>query len=225
MRRRQHRRAGDEASQQMAAAVTHEDGCGMNIEDQESRADARHRRGHQGEVIRVRWVPEKEEHHEKAGRNRRDAAGQAVDVVEQIEGVGDADNPGDGQEDVDGQHRGDRHGTRDIDKEDRGQHLAEQLCHWSSRVEVVDQADREHRAAEQQQLPDRPEIAGQSDDHEQRHEQGEAPALGHRGRALVPPVGGRPGVNAVTHARPARQGHQQEGGREATQEHSQQYRG
>ena len=87
----------------------------------------------------------------KAGGDDRRAGRQTVHVVEQIEGVGDADDP------QDGQRNGDRRepGRFDLDAADDqhagGQDLGDEFGVRPQMAEVVDQAgDEQDRAADYQ---------------------------------------------------------------------------
>ena len=82
-----------------------------------------------------------------------DPGGQAVHVVEQVDGVDDDDDPGDGQDLR--QHRG---GARDSkaeeDRDQRGEHLVEDLRRRAEFEPVVDEADQgKRRASADQDLP------------------------------------------------------------------------
>ena len=77
-----------------AAAVPHEDRRRVEVvaeEPQQAAGQADHEEGHEGAVVR-------EAHPEDGGRGgQRDAGGEAVEAVDEVEGVRDAHNPEDGE--------------------------------------------------------------------------------------------------------------------------------
>jgi hypothetical protein len=203
-RRLGHLPAGREAegaereAEHLAARVAHEDERGLagtEVEEQEAEAgEAEAEREHEQQPL---LVDGDGVDREEDGRDQRERPGQAVHVVEQVEGVGhphepeQADDPG---EDVVGD---------DLDREAGGERdrsraeLGGELHRCGQRVDVVDQPDREEQcgaAEDAEQLPMGVHAAGGDRGGDPGCEAQEDPdAPEGRGDVLAPPLACRVG--------------------------------
>ena len=136
-------------AEEHAARIAHEDARRIEVVDEETQ---RARRRRPGTARRRPTLPTPTaECEQEAGRDDRRAGRQAVHVVEQIEGVGDADNPQDRQRNGD---RGERLGA-DLrtahDQRARCQDLRDQLGMRPQVPPIVDQPrDKQQRATNEQ---------------------------------------------------------------------------
>ena len=89
-RRREEAGRGEEHAEQMAASIAHEDRGRRKVVDQKTQYRADERRDAEGQR---RTAVGKQERQVAQPGKRGDARGEAVHVVEQIEGVRDRNNP------------------------------------------------------------------------------------------------------------------------------------
>jgi len=112
---------------------------------------------------------------EKAGGEGGQAGGEPVHAVEEVHGAGDADDPEDGQEHVEGlspERPGGEEGERDpgVDDEQRRQHEDGELERGGQGARVVDEA-HEHHAGRRDQEPEH--RRGEDGVGEQAHQEGQ----------------------------------------------------
>ena len=148
---REHR---EQIAEQQAAGVAEEDRRGREVEAQESGEHAGERHGHHrrvGPVLRQRH--EKQRH----GGDQAGAGGQAVEAVDEVEGVGDDDDPGDGQQGAERTEpddaAADRVGQRveavaAVDGDQRRERLPRELGRRADAAQIVEAAEQQdqHRA-------------------------------------------------------------------------------
>ena len=150
--RRQKRCAGEERPEEQTAAVAHEDRRGSRVVDEKAERRANQR----GDRHRQRGrTTGREGGQEEHTGNRGDAGRQTVDVVEQVEGVGDADDPHEREQRIDGRAAGDvcrRHQKHD-DGGDDG--LRDELGRGAEVREVVERPEHEHQPGADEQRQQR----------------------------------------------------------------------
>ena len=189
--RGEQRRAAQERTQEQASAVTHEDGGRPDVVDKEAerRTDERGHRGgkRDGASGRERG---KEEDAGHGGNARR----QPVDVVEQVERVGDAHDPDERQQriqrDDSGEARG-RHQEHDDAGHDR---LHDELGRRAEVKDVVEGPEREHQARRDEERHERHERCAQ---HRRDCERGRHRAAAEQRDGFpMPAIAMRPGEGA-----------------------------
>ena len=142
----QERRAGQEEADEHRAAVAHEDGRRVRIVHQESQQPGPEDGEHQG-LGRLSVAQEGER--QEGGGDRGDAGRQPVHVVEQVDGVGDTDQPEEGDRHVDRRRSGPGQGQPAPDDRRRPHDLTAQLLVGLEVEEVVDEPDQEQEAPAQ----------------------------------------------------------------------------
>ncbi len=101
----QHDRRPEQKADEHRTAIAHEDRRGIEIEDQKSEQGAYKYRD-QKQVVSLSVAGKVEP--QRYGPDGRDPRRQAVHVIEQIDGVSDADQPKNGDPDIDDLIAGDR---------------------------------------------------------------------------------------------------------------------
>ena len=91
------RRRRHQQPEQQRARVAHEDPRRVEVVGQEAEADAEHDDGHERADVGLRQQPELVEalavEEERAGRDGDDAGGETVEAVDEVDGVGQPDEP------------------------------------------------------------------------------------------------------------------------------------
>ena len=140
-RRAQAERAQEKPHEE-APGVAHEDPRGRQVANQEARQGADEGRGH----ARAGPVAVHQEEDEPEGRrDGREASREPVHVVQQVDGVGNADDPQDRQDHVDGGVGVQPEDEAQLDKDRRHHDLGDQLHGRAERAEVVVEPQQGHR--------------------------------------------------------------------------------
>ncbi len=136
------REPGQEESKKQAAGVAHEDLGRREIARQESADGADERHG--DERARQVALPDEEEQPERR-RHDGDRARQPVHVVEEVERVGDADDPEQREQHVGERKAGEPEGEPEEEQDAAEQELGQQLGLRTQAAHVVDETDQRHR--------------------------------------------------------------------------------
>ena len=182
----------EEATDQEAAAVAHENAAGRKVVAEE----AEHRAGERGDRHGQRAGVLRHQQREVAERgDRRHARRQPVHVVEQVERVGHADDPDEREQAIDRNPAGDRDRRHQPQDDRRDHHLPDQLRQRLHGADVVEHAEQEHQPGIERQRQEplvrrmKKHAAGEpdcdGDPPEQRHRP-PMPAIRGRERADVP---------------------------------------
>ena len=159
---------------------------GMEVENEESQGGARQRQRYQGHK---QYAVEKRVDKEDPAGDDGDPSGKAVHVVDEVEGVGDANNPENGH--GNGQDRGEHLKSDARVNGGAGRHdLSQQLCVGGGFLDVVDEPHQKHEASTDEDANEGLVVLD-GDELEEGHEGGRID--GHpteEGRlALMPPIG------------------------------------
>ena len=179
---------GEEESEKEAAAVAHEDRCRLEVVNEEPE-----RRTHEGRDEHYEGcrsdVPQHAEIKEPG--DGRDSCGESVDVVEQVECIRNAHDPGQRDRHVDDGHTGQVERRGPDDERDRYHQLNTQLQHRSELPHVVCQSERGHRQAAGNERSEAGGFAGR-----EGHANGDPDyreAACQRDRGSMPPIVARMG--------------------------------
>ena len=97
-----HGRGRHEQPEEVRAGITHEDAGRVEVEREEAEADAAGDDGHQGPDVVAREEPQAHEADavdgQGAAADGHHPGGQAVEAVDEVDGVGQGDDPGRGDE-------------------------------------------------------------------------------------------------------------------------------
>jgi hypothetical protein len=124
-------------------------------------------------------VPRAIAEEERAGQGR-DAGRQAVDVVEQVDRVGDADDPHEAEREIEGRDAGDAQDREQRQEDRRRPHLQHELGGRTERRQIVGHADAVHDAGEQHERQELGVKSAEAEDPEHRQEHGGAADVRHR---------------------------------------------
>ncbi len=193
--------------EEVRAGIAHEDARRVEVEGQEAEADAACGHGHQRSDVVAGQEAEPLQPDavdgEGAAADRHHAGGQAVQAVDEVDGVGQRDDPRCGDERDDARREDEESGQRDLQlvhrhaaevQDARREDLPGHLRRGRHVADVVDQPDGEHGARRQHDarhlgrvLEDRAQLRDGGRSQHRHHESHE-----HRGTAAV---GDRLGVH------------------------------
>ena len=199
-------RACEEEADEHRAAVAHEDRGRVRVVAEEAQ-ESRRERGERGGLDHLPVGGEVRGDEDR--RDGRDAGGQPVHVVEEVDGVRDPDEPEDRHDQGDRRAPAPRQHQPEVDDRARDQHLSDQLLVGLDVEEVVQQPDGEERRARAQHHPALPRVRDEQEvgDGDRRVDRD---AAQHRRRLAVPAVGLRPGDHAAAARGGAHQRRQRE---------------
>ena len=182
------RKARQEEAEKETAGVAHEDLRGRKVPHQETGDGADERRADQ-DTLGIA-LPDEEQQPERRHHDG-DRARQAVHVVEEVKGVGDAHHPEQREEHVGERKAGQPEREAEGEQDAAEQELREQLRRRGQASDVVDETDDRHRAGGEREHHESRRRAR----HEQRRQQrgdGDGDAAEQRHGLSMPAVGGRP---------------------------------
>ena len=167
-----------------APAVAHEDSCRMHVVDEKSGG----RSEQNGEVFGLGCHPDghDERRQQRRTRDEADARAQPVHVVEQVEGIGQPDDPEDRQQRVERQGFDPCQPVTKEDEHGRESDLRHELRVRLQRDQVVRDADDEHSGAADEEPEQLTRIDQQRAEHE--HREGNRNAAKQRCRVGVPAI-------------------------------------
>ncbi len=178
------RQDGEIEPDEEAPAVAHEDSCGMHVIDEKSGG----RSEQNGQVFGLGCHPDghDERRQQRRTRDEADASAQPVHVVEQVEGIGQPDDPEDGQQRVERQGFDPCQPVTEEDEHGRESDLRHELRVRLQRNQVVRDADDEHGGAADEEPEQLTRIDQQRAEHE--HREGNRNSAKQRCRVSMPAI-------------------------------------
>ena len=182
-RRGQQRRASQERSEKEGPAVSHEDRGGPRVVEEKSQGSADEGRDRECQRHRASGGECRKEERPCDGGN---AGRETVDVIEQVEGVGDADDPDERQQAVHRRNSGDVGRGHQEHDDRRNDGLDNELGRRSEAEHIVDRTESEHEPSADEQRQQR--LERRAEERDAKKGAGNRVAAEDRNRVGMPPV-------------------------------------